>query len=70
MFGVEVLVLALILHWKMLKKRIGAIIVLGCLGVGAVGYLGSSFFAREHSNTGHWVLMVEGWKLAQKSLIT
>jgi O-antigen ligase len=69
-FGVEVIALALFLHWKVLKKRVRTLLVLGFLGIGGVAYLGSSFFAREHSNTGHLVLVVEGWKLAQKNLIT
>jgi O-antigen ligase len=69
-FGVEIIVLALILHWKTLKKWLRAIIALGIIGIGGVAYLGTSFFAREHSNTGHLILVVEGRKLAQKSLIT
>ena len=70
MFGVEVVLLALFLHWKILKKWLWILILLTLCGVGGVAYLGANLFAREHSNTGHLVLVVEGRKLAQKNLIT
>ncbi|MDR2190896.1 MAG: O-antigen ligase family protein [Candidatus Peribacteria bacterium] len=69
-FGVEVVALALLLHRKLLKKWLRLLITLGMLGIGGLAVFGQKFFAREHSNTGHLVLMVEGRKLAQERLIT
>jgi hypothetical protein len=69
MYGLEVVILALLLHRKLLKNYLWLLTMAVVLGVGGVAYLGQSFFAREHSNTGHLVLIVEGRKLAQHNLV-
>jgi hypothetical protein len=67
-FGVEVLAIALFLHRNTLKKWLWLLILLGGIGIGGVAFLGQRFFAREHSNTGHLVLIQEGWKMVQPHL--
>jgi hypothetical protein len=68
-FAVEVVALLLLLHRKVLKKWLRGVIALGVLSLGGIGYLGTSFFAREHSNTGHLVLLMEGWNIAKEHLL-
>lgn len=69
-FGIEFIALALIIHWKQLKKYLWLIITLGIIGGAGILYYGQRFFAREHSNTGHIMLIVEGRNLAKNNLIT
>jgi len=69
-FGVELVALALIIHRKQLKKYLRIILALGLIGGAGVLYFGQRFFAREHSNTGHLVLVIEGRNLAKRNLIT
>jgi hypothetical protein len=66
---VEVIALLLLLHRQTLKKRIRGVVIGGVLSLGVIGYLGTSFFAREHSNAGHKVLVVEGWNIAKQQLL-
>jgi O-antigen ligase len=68
-FAVEVVAVVLLLHRKALKKWLRGILALGVLSLGGIAYLGTSFFAREHSNTGHLVLVQEGRNLAKERLL-
>ena len=67
--GLEFIALTLIIHRKQLKKYLRIILTLGLIGGAGVFYYGQKIFAREHSNTGHVVLLVEGRKLAQTNLL-
>ncbi|MDR0651344.1 MAG: O-antigen ligase family protein [Candidatus Peribacteria bacterium] len=69
-FGLEILAIALFLHRNFLKKRIWLLILLGGASIGGVAFLGQRFFAREHSNTGHLVLIQEGRNIVKPHLIT
>jgi hypothetical protein len=69
-FGIEIIALALIIHRKHLKNYLRLIITLGIIGGASVFYYGQRFFAREHSNTGHLMLIIEGRNLAKHNLIT
>jgi len=68
--GLEVIAVLVILNWEILKKHMIKILI-GCLilGMGCC-YLGKWIFARDYSNTGHIILIVEGRKLAKEKLFS
>lgn len=69
-FGLEVFAIALLLHRKILKKWLWLLLLFGVIGIGGMVFWGQRLFAREHSNTGHLVLIQEGRNIVKPHLIS
>lgn len=67
--AIEAITLFFIIYWKSVKKYFVRLLILAIIGLWGIAYLSRWILVREHSNTGHLVLMKEWLNIASENLV-